>query len=80
MSAESRNYGRNKQVQSPPTAEQSNQAPKSEEPIQVNGFAQVLAMLQVADPEFRESLLRRLAQRDPHLALSLRKDLKNQGL
>jgi hypothetical protein len=43
--------------------------------IRVNGFAQVLAMLQVADPEFRESLLRRLAQRDPQLARQLRSEL-----
>jgi hypothetical protein len=47
----------------------------AEAPIKVNGFAQVLAMLQVADEEFRESLLKRLAQRDPALARSLRNDL-----
>jgi hypothetical protein len=46
-----------------------------EQPIRVDGFAQVLAMLRMADPEFRESLLKRLAARDPQLARSLRADL-----
>jgi hypothetical protein len=46
-------------------------------PIRIDGFQQVLDMLRVADPAFRESLLRRLAARDLSLANSLRKDLKN---
>lgn len=48
--------------------------------IKVDGFAQVLAMLQIADDEFRESILRRLAARDPRLAANLRSDLKRMGL
>lgn len=43
--------------------------------VKVDGFAQVLAMLEIADPEFRESLLKRLAVRDKELAASLRADL-----
>jgi len=43
--------------------------------IRIDGFAQVLEMLKIADPEFRTSLLRRLSQRDPELALQLRKSL-----
>jgi|GEM_PF-743524 len=46
-----------------------------EKPIPVDGFNQVLEMLQVADPEFRESLLRRLAIRDRGMAKRLREDL-----
>ncbi len=48
---------------------------KQEEPVKVDGFAQVLEMLRIADPEFRESLLRRLAAKDRELARSLRSDL-----
>ena len=48
---------------------------KGQEPIRVDGFQQVLAMLRVADEEFRESLLRRIAARDQNLARSLRADL-----
>jgi hypothetical protein len=45
-------------------------------PIAINGFGQVLELLKVADPAFRESLLRRLAHKDPKLANSLRRDLR----
>lgn len=44
--------------------------------IRIDGFNQVLEMLRVADPAFRESLLRNLAKRDPRLALNLRRDLE----
>lgn len=50
-------------------------APSGEAPIAVDGFQQVLEMLRAADPAFRESLLRRLASRDPRLARDLRADL-----
>lgn len=49
--------------------------PTEPQPIAINGFKQVLDMLRVADPAFRESLLKRLAQRDQNLANSLRRDL-----
>ena len=50
--------------------------PKAEEKqIEVDGFQQVLEMLKIADPEFRESLLKRLAARDRELAKTLRQDL-----
>lgn len=48
----------------------------AEEGIRVDGFEQVLSMLRIADPEFRESLLRRLAGRDRNLAEQLRRKLK----
>ncbi len=48
---------------------------KAEERIRVNGFGQVLEMLQVADPQFRESLLRRLGARDATLERNLRQAL-----
>ncbi len=58
------------------------QAPEPEEGsgFRVDGFDQVLQMLRAADADFRESLLRRLAQRDPRLVASLRRDLRDLGL
>lgn len=61
----------------------SRQDPKAEvkfnnegEPqVAIDGFAQVLEMLRIADPAFRESLLKRLAARDRQLAAELRRDL-----
>ena len=43
--------------------------------IPINGFQQIVEMLRVADPTFRDSLLKRLAIKDKNLAFSLRKDL-----
>lgn len=54
---------------------QTNEAKSGEERIAVDGFRQVLEMLKIADPAFRESLLKRLASRDRELARSLREDL-----
>ncbi len=55
------------------------QAPKQPEPqpVQINGFQQVLEMLKIADPVFRESLLKRLASKDRELANSLKRDLRD---
>lgn len=50
-------------------------ADPTQKPIRVDGFQQVLAMLRVADQDFRESLLRRIGQRDRDLARSLRDEL-----
>jgi hypothetical protein len=47
--------------------------------IPINGFQQVLDMLRIADPAFRESLLKRLAAKDRELANSLRRDLQGKG-
>jgi hypothetical protein len=44
--------------------------------IAVDGFQQVIEMLKIADPAFRESLLNRLAARDRELAKQLRADLE----
>ncbi len=60
--------------------DQKARQPETEQPIPINGFQQVLEMLKIADPAFRESLLRRLAQRDQQLARNLRQDLKNAEL
>ena len=49
---------------------------QSNEPqVAVDGFGQILEMLRVADPQFRESLLKRLAARDRQLAADLRSNL-----
>lgn len=44
--------------------------------VKINGLQQVIDMLRYADPAFRESLLRRLTQRDPNLASQLRKFIR----
>ncbi len=54
-----------------------NQILEEPKPIAIDGFQQVLEMLRIADPAFRESLLKRLAARDKDLVRSLRKDLEN---
>jgi len=46
--------------------------PVAEEPIKVDGFGQVIQMLQVADQAFRDSLLKRLSARDPELARQIK--------
>lgn len=43
--------------------------------IRVDGFGQVIALLEVADPSFRESLLNRIAAKDPSLARQIRATL-----
>jgi hypothetical protein len=48
----------------------------SEEGMKINGLQQVVDLLKFADPAFRESLLKRLMQRDPNLAQSLRKIIR----
>ena len=45
------------------------------EAIRIDGRSQVLDLLRAADPEFRESLLRRLSKRDPKLGAYLRQEL-----
>lgn len=44
--------------------------------LKINGLQQVVEMLQHADPAFRQSLLRRLEQRDPRLVQQLRKIIR----
>lgn len=48
----------------------------AQEQIRVDGFAQILAMLQIADPAFRESLLKRLAAKDRNLVARLKRELE----
>lgn len=43
----------------------------SGEYVQVNGFEQILEMLRIADPSFRDQILRNVAKRDPGLARKL---------
>lgn len=59
---------------------QTDQTPADADRIPINGFQQVLEMLKIADPAFRESLLKRLAQRDRNLANTLRRDLQDYEL
>jgi len=48
----------------------------AEEGMRINGMQQVVDMLKHADPAFRESLLKRLGQRDPQLVQNLRKIIR----
>lgn len=48
--------------------------------MRVNGYQQVYELMVAADPAFRESLLRRLAQRDPALVRRLREQLIDSGV
>lgn len=50
----------------------------TENTIKVDGFGQVLAMLEIADDDFRDSLLRRIAQRDPALAQQLHQEISKR--
>ena len=75
-------YNRNAQAKNalPPLSTGANAtamaAGKSEDnSVRINGFQQVLEMLRVADPSFRESLLRRIANTDPRMAKMLRGQL-----
>ena len=61
-----------KQAQATQTQGQSKTDENGEKQVAVNGYQQVVEMLQAADPSFRESLLSRIARRDPELARSLR--------
>jgi hypothetical protein len=63
-----------------PKNQQMGFSAEGEPQLAVDGFQQILDMLRVADPVFRESLLRRLAARDRQLAADLRLNLgKNQN-
>ncbi len=55
--------------------DQGQQGP-NEQGMRINGLQQVVDMLEHADPAFRESLLKRLTQRDPKLAQNLRKIIR----
>ena len=54
--------------------------PATDNSIRINGFAQVVDLLKTADPQFRASLLQRIAARDYHLAFNLQRDLKRDLL
>ena len=56
---------------------QANKAPvqPEEKGVYMDGYNQVLEMLQAADPAFRASLIKRLSARDPALASRLRSEL-----
>lgn len=70
------------QFSTPQTYEHFGNATQNDdsERIAVDGFQQVLEMLKIADPAFRESLLKRLAHRDRKLAHELRKKLSSFGI
>jgi hypothetical protein len=67
---------KNTKTPNAPTNGNDPQQTPQEERIAINGFNQVLEMLRIADPAFRESLLKRLAAKDRNLARSLRNDLE----
>jgi len=46
-------------------------------PVKVDGFGQVIALLEVADASFRESLINRIAAKDPALARQIRATLSS---
>ena len=68
---------------------QQEAAPKSATPeptgaqeqggIRVNGYQQVVDMLEAADPAFRESLLKRITAQNPQLGASLRQRMRMLG-
>lgn len=70
------NYS-NSDLQKNSSSGKSTQSP-AEEGIRVNGFQQVLEILRYADPEFRESLLKRLGAKDPQLSQNLRRYIAQQ--
>lgn len=51
------------------------EAAPGEAQIKVDGFGQVIALLEVADASFRESLINRIAAKDPSLARQIRATL-----
>ncbi len=53
---------------------------ENQKQIPINGFSQVVDMLQAADPNFRNSLLKRIAATDARLANSLIEKLKTLGV
>ena len=50
--------------------------PLEEQGLRINGMQQVIDLLRHADPAFRESLLKRLGQRDPQLVQNLKKIIR----
>lgn len=59
----------------PRTANATETAQPKDAPIKVDGFGQVIALLEVADASFRESLINRIAAKDPQLARQIRATL-----
>lgn len=72
-----REYQRNsaKQISPEISPEVSTSEQSGEKPIPIDGFQQVVELLMAADPAFRDSLLLRIARRDPSLAKSLRNQI-----
>jgi hypothetical protein len=58
----------------------TDQAQEDADRIAINGFQQIVEMLRIADPQFRESLLRRIASKDIEMAHSLRRNLKGMDV
>lgn len=54
--------------------------PQADGGVRVNGFQQVIDMLLTADPEFRDSLLRRMIKQDPHMGAQLQLALRRAGI
>lgn len=65
-------------MKNPPSESRTNPVsqefnPQDTRGTRINGMQQVVELLHHADPAFRESLLKRLGQRDPQLVNQLRK-------
>ena len=67
----------NQNYRNDPKGTQNPQNGPMEQGVKINGLEQVIELLKFADPAFRESLLKRMAQRDPQLAVSLKKMIKS---
>lgn len=86
MNTYARNSGKNTKAaaaapkQSGHTSSQAGQSGEggmrpSESGMRVDGFQQIIDMLEAADPKFRETLLRQISAKDPSLAQKLRMKL-----
>jgi hypothetical protein len=67
------------QQEETPAAPQKTAGP-AEEKVRIDGFGQVIALLKHADPEFRQSLLRRLTKQDPKMGAQLQAALRKSEL
>lgn len=55
--------------------EEAGKSENGDHRIPIHGYKQIVEMLRIADPAFRQSLLRRIAARDRELAQALARDL-----
>ena len=73
-------YGRNGRVETPENNIENPALPpeegaEEEKGIRIDGFQQVIEMLEIAEPEFRDSLLARIMKADREMGLRLERAL-----